>query len=223
VTELPLAYCERLSHGVEPLNTLSNLVYLLVAVWWARSGSRGSHRRFEAVSVALIGALSALFHTWPTPGTQALDIAGIALFVALALYRMIARLVARPTRRHAYATLAVASWLLASAVAATLTARAPHVLNGSLLYLPTLVALALPIAAAGAHRRPLAAALALFLTALALRTLDAAACTVWPYGTHTLWHLFSALTIVAVLRALSAAQPIALSADTAEAASRERR
>ena len=76
-------------------------------------------------------------------------------------------------------------------------------LNGSLFYLPSLLAM-LTLGGMWAERTRaepylLVAAAVCFLLAVAARTAD---WTVpWPYGTHFLWHAFNGVVVCLVLRA----------------------
>jgi hypothetical protein len=77
----------------------------------------------------------------------------------------------------------------------------PGALNGSIDYVPALVALiALARAAKGAARRGLDLAVMLFTASLALRSVDLAACDAFPLGTHFVWHVLNAAVLYGLLR-----------------------
>src|SRR5258707_1068344 len=77
----------------------------------------------------------------------------------------------------------------------------PRSLNGSVGYLPALVALiGVARAAHGPARRGLELAAMIFTVSLALRTIDLKACDTLPLGTHFSWHLLNAAVLYVLLR-----------------------
>jgi hypothetical protein len=77
----------------------------------------------------------------------------------------------------------------------------PRALNGSIGYLPALVAMvAMARVTHGRARRGLELAVMIFTVSLALRTIDLAACETFPAGTHFLWHLLNAAVLYVLLR-----------------------
>lgn len=177
----------------------------LYAISRRRAAGRGSTNEGSRVSgststadIALVGLPfaiavgSALYHAWPTPATQLADLVPIALFVSLAIALALDR-VLHLARSVRVATLLV--WFVATLVCA----RFPHILHGSLLYLPTLALLAAlgPIArrtgaAPPGAARLLVATAVTFALALAARTADLPLCPRPPTGTHPLWHMLAA-------------------------------
>jgi len=78
----------------------------------------------------------------------------------------------------------------------------PGALNGSIGYLPALVAMiAMARVTRGQARRGLELAVMIFTLSLALRTIDLAACETFRLGTHFLWHLLNAVVLYVLLRA----------------------
>jgi len=188
-------YCERLGPGLlaEPLNALSNAAFFLAAWLLSRLA-----RRDEPVLIALIcavGICSALFHTLATVWARWLDIGSILVFQLAFLWRY-ARAVFR--WRAAAAAAFVAAFL-----AAALYARSfPHLLAGSLMYAPAIVALVGLSAVNRPGRSLLAAAAAIFALSLTLRTLDEPLCAQFPPGTHFFWHLLNPVVLYLCARAL---------------------
>lgn len=221
-------YCERLAGGAELWNVFSNLAFVLLGLYAfrrlapRRAGPRpgtGRHEREPGVARAgaaaterMLGALallpfaiaagSALYHLRPSRATQLADVVPIGLFVALALWLALREVLAL---ERAASLAALLAWLVSTLVGAGLVRH----LYGSLLYVPTLLALVLVALAAATRapreRRALAAAAALFAVALAARTLDLPLCERLAPGTHPLWHLFAALAGAAVLDPLARA------------------
>jgi hypothetical protein len=84
----------------------------------------------------------------------------------------------------------------------------PRALNGSIDYVPALLALAVVAGAAqGPARRGLGAAVMLFTVSLALRSVDLAVCDAFPLGTHFVWHVLNAAVLYLLLQtAIGAAE-----------------
>ncbi|MBO0662292.1 ceramidase domain-containing protein [Jiella sp. MQZ9-1] len=193
------AYCERLGPGfwAEPLNAISNLAFLLAALFalslWKMRG--GSDRPAQAlcILVAVIGAGSFLFHTIATRWASLCDVIPIAIFIAayfaLALVRFFGL-------TPLVAGLGTLIFLLASAFAGPLLAPA---VGSSASYVPALLAM-LVIGGLRIRQRTgpgtlVMAAGITFGVSLTLRTLDTPLCALWPFGTHLFWHLLNAVTL----------------------------
>ena len=205
-------YCERLGPGLfaEPLNALSNLAFLGASAWLLllRPGADSSpwYGRVLAVLLFLIGLASLSFHLFATVGTEMLDVLSIALFIYC--------FVACFFRRH----LGWPWWLAVLAMPAFAGFSrllempfAKGALNGSVSYLPPIAALLLMALALLATKRPgggkLAAAAAIFLVSLTLRTMDQAWCLKLPIGTHWMWHGLNAVTLLLVTLSLDRPAP----------------
>jgi Ceramidase len=216
-------YCERTdpSFWAEPANALSNTAFLVAAAaallrWRRGNGQDWPALALIAVTIA-VGAGSFIFHTVATRGARLADVIPIAIFIygylLLALRRFLglsAGLSAVILVTYVGAAQAL-SWL-----------APPRAFNGSIDYLPALVALiAVALAARGDVRsksviaefdtsispsrpRPtwvgLGWAAVIFAVSLALRTIDIAACDAFPLGTHFIWHLLNATLLYVLLR-----------------------
>jgi hypothetical protein len=131
--------------------------------------------------------------------TRWLDVLPVALFVMTYLYLYASRV--------AGLSPAVTSALvLIFAIAAYVGRQFPNILNGSLIYAPTL---ALLLAVSLYHRANnkrgfhlLVAGSSAFLVALLFRTIDNAVCPVFPVETHFLWHLLTAAALGAATKTL---------------------
>jgi len=197
------AYCERTGPEFwsEPLNALSNLAFLVAAAAAWRLLQQAPRRDPAAAGlvalVALIGVGSFVFHTVATRWAAVADVAPIALFILLYLVAALRRVLGLGAA--AAAAVAVAFQLGAMAVPAlwrTMLAGAPDPLNGSVAYLPALLALVV-VGGLGTWRshpggRVLLAAAATFALSLGLRSVDLAWCGMIPAGTHAGWHLLNA-------------------------------
>jgi hypothetical protein len=200
-------YCERLAPGLlgEPLNALTNLLFVLAAILLARDLARSSQTRRDdwllAGLVAAVGLGSLVFHMAATRATSVLDKVFIALFILVFFQRWLTRV----------AGLGLGSSLAGAAVfvAASLgigKVVPPDTWNGSVLYLPALLGLA-GVAAwtrrigqrGAAH---FALALGVFVLAVTFRSIDLAVCDRFPWGTHFLWHSLNALVLFLCCRGL---------------------
>ena len=82
----------------------------------------------------------------------------------------------------------------------------PHLLNGSLIYVPALI---LMLYLGMYHflqnkREPLLllATMGVFVVSLAFRSIDDALCSYVPIGTHFLWHILNGVVLYLSMRAL---------------------
>jgi len=205
-------YCERTDASLwaEPANALTNAAFLIAAaaafVLWrrhrARDAGRANGRDLPALAlivvVVAVGLGSFTFHTVATRGAVLADVIPIAIFIygylLLALRRFL----------HLPAGLAIAIVIAYATGAQALSWLAPgRVLNGSVGYLPALVALIVVARTTrGPARRALELAVMLFTLSLALRTIDLEACETFPLGTHFLWHFLNAAVLYVLLRAV---------------------
>lgn len=200
-------YCERTSSALdaEPVNALTNAAFL-IAAWGAwrflsRHPPRSAHGLCLALiaTMALVGLGSFLFHTVATRWAEWGDVLPIMLFMLLYLWLAL-------TLFFGWSI-----WLkvagLAAYFAATFYAEAAipgDVLWGGALYMPTLfLMLAIGMVLYWRRLRGAAAflvAIAVFLLSFTARTLDAKVCTVFPIGTHFLWHLLNAVLLYILVR-----------------------
>jgi hypothetical protein len=192
VTDYVDGYCERLGPGLwgEPLNSLSNVAYLVAAVlvWRLAAGDRVG--RLLAGLIGLVFAGSAVFHLLATRWAAVGDSAGILVFVLV-----YAVLFARVFFGRRWA------WLAAPAFVALTVATA---LLGGGLYLSALIGLGIFAALLALERDAywthFAVAGAVFALSLSLRTVDRDVCDFVPVGTHFLWHLLNGLVLYLVSR-----------------------
>lgn len=195
-------YCERLAPGLlaEPLNAVTNVGFLVAAVWTWRAAGQRNDLRWLAALLAAIGFGSGLFHTFATPLAQLCDVIPIALLQLLYLHLYLRRVVSLRWQT-------TAAYLVIYGLALAATSRSGPTLNGSLAYGPaalTLLILGLVHYRLRGRREVLGAAL-LFLVSLFARSIDLALCAQWPYGTHFLWHLLNAGLLYLLVRAYQAA------------------
>lgn len=189
-------YCERLSAAfwAEPANALSNLAFVFVGVWALWQGRKLSARPMVMIMAGLIVAVgigSFLFHTYANTLALIGDLVPIFVFTSAYLFHSLRRFIQWPLKRSLVALVAVVAGMALAQIFVP-----NHVLNGSLLYAPPLLAL---FCVAGAMRarhhgkwsQLYAAGAATLALSLVMRTLDPVICDAFPLGTHFLWHLLN--------------------------------
>ncbi len=220
-----LSYCERAvsaSPWAEPANTLSNLAFLVAAGLALRDLRRAPPARDTSVPVLLaglavtIGIGSTWFHMQPTPVARLADVLPIAIFCCAYLVWAMRALLGLGSLHVAAAAagLALATGAVVRVACPSLVAGPPtHVvpcLNGSITYIPALLAVMVVAAMLGwrglTAARWLGAASLAFVAALIARTLDFELCAATrlvsrPLGLHWLWHLLTATAVYFLLRA----------------------
>ena len=195
-------YCERndASFWAEPANALTNAAFLIAAaaafLLWRRAGGRDWPALALIVVVVAVGLGSFTFHTVARRGAMLADVIPIAIFIYGYLLLALRRFLQLP----AGAAIAIVVAYAAGAQALSWLAP-PRALNGSISYLPALVAMAVMARTTrGQSRRRLELAVMIFTVSLGLRTIDLAACETFPIGTHFVWHLLNAVMLYVLLR-----------------------
>lgn len=196
-------YCERFGPGLfaEPLNALSNLAFVLAGLWLLIELPRRFAPRPAPVAIEVLAALmlligigSAAFHVFATNWAQALDVGAIALFIYFFVV-CFARYVLDVRWQMAWIA-APAFWAFGIIVKGPFD---PGYFNGSVVYFPALAGIALMGLGLFSKAMPgaglFAAATALFIVSIGLRSVDLAWCGAWVWGTHWAWHLLNAAVL----------------------------
>lgn len=205
-------YCERIGPALwaEPLNAITNGAFLVVA-WlvWRLARDTGGPDAETGLLIGLLAAIgtgSGLFHTFANTLTRWLDVVPIALFTLAYAWIYCRRILGLSAGT-------VLGLVAAAGLAIIVSRQFPGVLNGSLKYAP---AFSLAVGLGTLHvmqgrreRYSLLAAAGVILVALFFRSVDMAACSQFPFGTHFLWHLFAALAFYFAARGLIANRAIA--------------
>jgi hypothetical protein len=222
-------YCERgLSSALtaEPVNALTNLAFVAVALWWLRRPTAPTIR-FLASLAAMVGIGSLLFHTFAQRWAQVADVLPIAAFMTAATV-VVAVSVLQASAREiavAFAGVALAATALglygavngcqfSSATLTDLTLQPNRCLNGGLAYvLPGFVLASVAILLAkrhvpGANRFMLASVV--FAVSLAARSADIAICPLSLFDGlrltgHAVWHLGTAFVAHLIISGIAAA------------------
>lgn len=210
------SYCERTGPDFwsEPLNALSNLSFVVAAVVVWRMARPAADRPAQvlALGAAGIGVGSFLFHTFANVLTLEADVLPIRVFVLVFVALATTRFFNVPwwVGLIAAGLTVPFSFLVTESVGAVFGR-----LGGSIGYLPVPVLMLICVAAlwrrSPAIARGLLLAAAGFGVSLCFRTIDLAVCSVWPLGTHFLWHLLNGAVvgwmIVVFLRARTPSYP----------------
>jgi hypothetical protein len=192
-------YCERtdFTYWSEPINAVTNVAFLIAALWmWRRVSGRGMPLA-EALCVILfaIGVGSYLFHTHATAWAAVADVVPIVLFILTYVY---------VANRHFWdlspgkAGLATAAFLPYAAVTAPAFGALPF-FEVSAAYWPVPLLIAAYAAALWrrhpATARGLAIGAAILVVSLVFRSVDEMVCPAVPFGTHFLWHILNGLML----------------------------
>jgi hypothetical protein len=239
-------YCERGTDQAllaEPINVVSNAAFLLAAlvgvqlVMWRPPEERSPDLFLLPVLVLFIGLGSLAFHLYADQGTALADVLPISVFMLVYLGFALNRFLGVPP---GFTVLLVIGFAAIVGIAMQVQCGegtigfagaelrdAKPCLNGSLFYLPALVALivvGLALHERGHRAAPwLLWAAAIFAVSITLRSLDLALCDRVliegrKVGTHFAWHILNALTLFLLLRASLEGGPRLLPAHKTEPA-----
>lgn len=203
-------YCERtdFSFWSEPLNALTNLAFLAVAAiaFLRRPRDAGTDWQLLILIglVAAVGVGSFLFHTLATRWASTADVLPITIFIYFFFFVAMRRLVGVPV---VVAIVITAAFFLAARHA---TPWLRDVAGYSAGYLPPFFGMIVTGIVLVVLNRPgaeyLLLAAPLFAVSLVFRAADHAVCGSFPPGTHFLWHLFNAIVLFVLLRAVTEAR-----------------
>ncbi len=214
-------YCERNSAAfwAEPLNALSNLSFIIAALW----GYQVTNARWVLTGPLVFALLLAgsigigiglfLFHTFANIWSELADVIPIWTFVAWFVFLSIHHIGDVPPARvirMALITLAIAGitiWLTSGGDATGLDAEiVGNSLNGSSQYAPAVITLfsfaGVMIVQRNAQRWWTVAGALVFSFSLAFRTVDLWVCDDFPLVTHMLWHLLNGVMVALILQGL---------------------
>lgn len=198
-----MQYCEQTLAilGFEPLNAWSNFGFILAAVvaaWVARRRGGAVNLRCALLILlaATIGAGSFAWHATHHAWAELADVLPILAFVLTFLWHA-TRSILGHSRRAGGLTCGVMALAIVG-----LGAQWPHALNGSLAYVPVLIAMIgfAVVMPTQVLRRNLWLAALVFTAALICRTADLALCASIPHGTHWAWHLLNSGVIFLALK-----------------------
>ena len=190
-------YCERIdaSFWSEPLNAVTNVVFLMAAIWVLRRKELNNKARALAFILGMIGIASFLFHSVATAWAGALDVLFILLFTLLYIFVATEDFLGLSRRSALVVTL---GYFPFSVVVEWLTLPLTF-LGSTRIYIPILVLISLyslilnkkfPDVSKG-----LAVAALLLTISMFARSVDLPLCETIPIGTHFLWHVINAIML----------------------------
>lgn len=200
--------CERSAVGMlaEPLNVLSSVAFMIVAVSIYRFYHRHEdlERRWiwdiHALTFLtfIIGFNSVLFHAFPNPTTELLDTLSIVLFIVIYFWSVLFRIGRCNFFQAAVCFIAF--------VGGThiLVHQFPQALNDSIGYLSSMIALIIIAVHLYLRARPSSThfmmAAIIGMCSLFCRAIDRDICADVEFGTHFLWHTLNATLLYILLR-----------------------
>lgn len=230
-------YCERGTSDAllaEPLNVASNLAFFIAAgaaLWLLMRRPREERSADHALLIALvflIGLGSLSFHLFADKGTLLADVIPIDVFMLVYLGFALNRFLRVPPGWTVLLLIGFAAllaltmqlkcWSGGIGFPGPEVTGAGDCLNGSLIYIPALIAMAVIGALLYERRHPAAPyilwAALIFAISVTFRSLDLALCEDLSLegrriGTHFLWHLLNAAALFLLLRASFEAGPVA--------------
>lgn len=195
-------YCERIdaSFWSEPLNAVSNAAFLIGAlVAWMiakRSDRLDPGVWILIANLAIIGVGSFLFHTFATKWAEMADVFPILAFILIYLHFATVRLLRLPVWAG---LLCAAAYTPLSGALASGIAGVVGTVNGSVYYMPVVVAILGYAAVIDARGLPgargMAIGAALLVVSLTFRSLDQTVCEAFPSGVHFVWHTINGIML----------------------------
>ena len=190
-------YCERIdaSFWSEPLNAVTNVIFLMTAIWVLRRDGLNNKARALAFILGMIGIASFLFHSVATAWAGALDVLFILLFTLLYIFVATEDFLGLPRRSALVVTL---GYFPFSVVVDWLTLPL-SVLGSTRIYIPILILITLyslilykkfPYLSRGLAMGALLLTISMFA-----RSVDLPLCETIPTGTHFLWHVINAIML----------------------------
>ena len=202
--------CERSGLGplAEPLNVLSSLAFMFVAIAIYRYYH--SHEDLKKKWIwdvhaltfltFIIGVNSVVFHAFPTPTTELADTLTIVLFIILYFWSVLFRI----GRTNFFQ--AMVCFVAFVGFSHILVHQFPRALNDSIGYLSSMIALIMIAVYLFLKARPSAThfmlAALIGVCSLFCRAIDHAVCSEISIGTHFMWHCLNATLLYILLRQL---------------------
>lgn len=201
--------CERahFTHWyAEPLNVLSNIGFLYVAVMIYRYYHK--HEDLEnrwvwdihalTFLTFIIGMNSIIFHLFPSNLTELMDTVPIVMFIIIYFVSVLFRI---GKVNLFQGTICIVAFLGFSHM---LVHQFPRALNDSIGYLSSMVALVAIAVYLHLNARPSSShfllAAIIGIASLFCRAVDRAVCDMFPLGTHFVWHCLNATLIYILLK-----------------------
>ena len=190
-------YCERIdgSFWSEPLNAITNIFFLVAAIWVLRREGLNSTARILAIILGMIGFASFLFHSFAQTWAGALDVLLILLFTLFYLFAASKDFLGAP---RSIALVITLGFFPFSIIVDWLTLPL-NFLGSTRAYMPILILIILFSLLIYTRlpkvSRGLAIGAFILMTSMIARILDVPLCQTIPIGTHFLWHVMNAVML----------------------------
>ena len=190
-------YCERIdgSFWSEPLNAITNIFFLVAAIWVLRREGLNSTARILAIILGMIGFASFLFHSFAQTWAGALDVLFILSFTLFYLFAASKDFLGAP---RSIALVITLGYFPFSIVVDWLTLPLTF-LGSTRVYMPILILIILFSLLIYTRlpkvSRGLAIGAFILMTSMIARILDVPLCQTIPIGTHFLWHVMNAVML----------------------------
>lgn len=229
-------YCERGTNEAvlaEPLNAASNIAFFLAALaalllhLRRPKKDRSADHALLIALVFLVGLGSLSFHLLADKGTMLADVVPIDLFMLVYLGFALNRFLRVPPGSTVLLLIGFTAlmfwvgqlkcWAGGIGFPGPEVTGASECMNGSLIYLPALAAMAVVGGLLYERRLPAAPyilwAALIFAISVTFRSIDMAICDQTLFagrnlGTHFIWHLLNGLTLFLLLRASFEVEPV---------------
>lgn len=198
-------YCERAGAGFfsEPFNVISSLAILVSAYFIYKFLKKQAIKSFRYwflfLLLVIVGFGSILWHSFRHPLVLALDAIPIYIFFFTFLYLLLKRL----TESTIGALVLLISFFVVQVLASYFF---PDFINGTVRHVIfATFSLSLIIWVYRKFKnlnRHLLAAFLLYVLAIIFRLIDNSVCSIFPIGTHFLWHILNAAVAYFAIRAL---------------------
>jgi hypothetical protein len=214
MSQTPLTHwygiCERSGMGIwdEPLNVISSVAFMLVAV----SIYRHYHRHEDLQEkwiwdvhaltflTFMIGVNSIIFHMIPNPTTELLDTVTIVLFIMLYFWSVLFRI-----GRTSFFS-ALICFVAFVGFSHILVHQFPRAMNDSIGYLSSMIALIMIAVHLHLRARPSSShfmlAALIGVISLFCRVIDREICDEISIGSHFMWHILNAMLLYILLKQL---------------------
>ena len=190
-------YCERLdaSFWSEPLNAITNIFFLVAAMWVLRREGLNKTARILAFILGMIGIASFLFHSFAQTWAGALDVLFILFFTLFYLFAASKDFLGAP---RSIALVITLGFFPFSIIVDWLTLPL-NFLGSTRVYMPILILIILFSLLIYTRlpkvSRGLAIGAFILMTSMIARILDVPLCQNIPIGTHFLWHVMNAVML----------------------------
>jgi len=192
--EQVIAYCERsdFSYWAEPVNALTNVAFMLAAVYvWPKTAGLPLARLLTAI-LAMIGVGSFLWHTHATGWASLADVLPILMFILVYIFAATRAYLGASARVAGVITLGFFPYAFGFQALFRGVLPGANALYASVAVLILAYGLWLARSATG---RGLLIGATILCASLGFRMADAAVCASFPIGTHFMWHILNGIML----------------------------